>query len=220
MAKNKYGADNYKGSGMSKGAYERAQKNGTSTSKKTGGSLSTIVDEILGATPGFNSPSKTFDEYYGDKQQKEDRKASEALFNPFYERKIADTMEDLNSYAELDSINYKRTLRQGRAKMAQLGGAVGSERTNWEGDVKTDKDNAMNARLRDTERVVGSGAMQSAGYTSFYGGNRVGTLVDEKNASVEDQVLWYRDQAMGRYNSTANATYKSNSSKNYLGEKL
>lgn len=219
MAKNKYGADNYQGSGMSKGAFLRAQKSGQTTSKK-GGSLSTIVDEILGATPGFNTPSKTFDQYYGEKQQKEDRKASEAMFNPWYEKKIADTMEDLNSYAEMDSINYKRTLRQGRAKMAQLGGAIGSERTTWEDQVTTDKNNAMNNKLRKTERVVGSDAMMKAGYSSFYNGSRIGSLIDERNASIEDQVLWYRDQALGNYNSSVNATYKAPSSKNYLGENL
>jgi hypothetical protein len=62
--------------------------------------------------------------------------------------------------------------------------------------------------------------MLKAGYQSFYGGGRVGTLIDERNAAIEDQKLWYRDQAMGQYNSSANATYQRPSSLNFLGGRL
>jgi hypothetical protein len=214
----KWAPDNYKNSGMSKGAYLRSQ------GQSSGGSnddfdVDSIIDEILGATPGFREPEMDFDEFYDEKMQKEDKKLAESMFNPYYERKIADSMEDLKSYIETESIDYKRTLRQGRARMAQLGGAIGSERTSWEGEVGSQYDRQKQGAIRQTERSVGSDAIKEAGFTSNYGG-RTGTLIDERNAAIADQTIWYRDQAMNQHNSGANKSYQRPSEFNVLGNKL
>ena len=213
----KWAPDNYMNSGMSKGAYLKSQKGGGSSSG--GDDIDSIINEILGATPGFSGPDKTFDEFYTEKQQKEDAKLSEEMFNPYYEQQISDTMEDLTYYMETDSVDYKRTLRQGRAKMAQAGGAIGSERTGWEGEVTDSYESNRENKLRGIERRVGSDALKEAGYTPVYG-DRKGSLIDERNAAIEEQKLWYRNNAYNQYSSGANASYKQPSPFNVLGGKL
>jgi len=209
--------------GMSKREYF-AQQTGRPKSEYEKGSsgdteISSIVKSILGATPGFNNPDKTFDEFYGEKQQAEDRKQSEALFSPYFEKQISDSLEDLNAWSEMDSINYNRTLRQGRSKMAQLGAAIGKERRDFEGEVTKEHEMGKQAKVRQTERQVGSEAIKKAGYSSIYG-DRLGELTDKRNSAIEEQVLWYRDQAMNQYNSTVNTAYKRPSNTNFLGAKL
>lgn len=146
-----------------------------------------------------SSKTKSFDDYYDSKQQKKDRKASEKMFKTYYAQQINDSLEDFTAWAESEATNYNRVLRQGRAQMARLGGAIGNERTTQEGEQKQAYDRSVQNQQRVLERKVGSDNVKKAGLSSIYG-NRVGTLTDEMNAAIEDQVLWYRDQALQKYN--------------------
>ncbi len=91
--------------------------------------------------------------------------------------------------------------------MAQLGAAIGSERTKWQGEVKREKDMREREQVRATEREVGTEEMRKAGYTPFYQ-NRVGSITDAMNTAIEEQKLWHRNQRAQRYYADARNKYR------------
>lgn len=162
-----------------------------------GGDVEKIA-KAISKTFDIGKDIKPFEDTYTTALQTEDATQAEALFKPFYTQKINDTLEDLNTYMETESVSYNRTLRQGRAKMAQLGAAIGTERTGWEGEVKADSDKTRAAKVKETERSVGTNKIKEAGYTPTYQ-DRLGTVTDEMNSAIEEQKIWYKNQRANRY---------------------
>lgn len=187
---------------------------------KSGGkdSFSDTLESILGSTDSFRDPAKPFEAVYDDTMKAEDMAQSEALFKPYYAQQISDTMEDLNSWMEMESVNYKRTLRQGRAKMAQMGGAIGQgetgERQQWQGKVGDENERRKAERVRSTEKAVGSEEITKGGFKSGYD-NRVGTITDEMNTAIQGQQLWYRNQRADRYHSDVSNMYRQSSGQSF-----
>jgi hypothetical protein len=204
--------------GMTLKEYKKSDEYKSRKSGSSGG-YSDVVNSILSATPGFQDPVASFEEIYTDELQAEDRAQAEALFKPYFAQQIADQMEDLRIGIENDSVDYNRTMRQGRVKMARGGGAVGSEREMWEEEVGRSRDTAKQSRIRSAERAVGSENIRTAGYNPLYNG-RVGTLTDDMNAAIEEQSVWYRTQRANRYYGDASRTYQQSTGRNILGQKL
>jgi hypothetical protein len=169
------------------------------SSKSRGGLSKREYDAQHGGGSSGSSSSGVKPFKYSSKDEKKDRKKAEEDVKPFYTQQISDTMEDLNAWIETESINYNRTLRQGRARMAQMGAAIGTQRDSAEAEVTQDSQRRKQANLQRTERQVGSGQMTQAGFGSQYGGNRVGSITDEMNASIEEQALWYKGQKTQKY---------------------
>ncbi len=202
----KYGIKRVKiGGGSSKKGSKKRKKD--KRGGRYGKDTKNVISEILGATPAFQDVVKPFEEIYGEELQKEDQVQAEALMKPYFAQQISDTMEDLNAWKEMESVNYRRTLKQGRNKMAQLGAAIGSERTKWQGEVRSEKERRERDQVRVTERQVGTEEMRKAGFNPFYQ-NRVGKITDAMNTAIEEQKLWYRNQRAQRYYADARNKYR------------
>lgn len=195
---------------------EAKERQARNTAKKSGGSSSSgygaLVDKIskgvLSSAPKEKKPVKDFEKVYGKKLQKEDLLQAKALFEPYYNDKISTILEDLNTTLQMDSISYDRSLRRARASMALSGGAIGTERTNTEGEMQTDFNANRTEKVKGAERAVGTEKLTAAGYTSS-GTTREGTIVGEMKKNIADQQLWYKNQRAQRYYADAGAYYAS-----------
>lgn len=174
-----------------------------------------LVQTALQSTPTFKETIPTFEETYTEALQNEDAAQSKALFEPYYQGQISNVMEDLNAWVDSENVSYERTLRRGRASYASANTAIGSKRQNYEAEVTKDKETEQKNKLRETERNVGSQAVQNAGFTPYYS-NKEGEIQGKMKTAVEEQNLWYKTQRQNRYNSDMSKYYQQEGSTNYI----
>jgi len=178
-----------------------------------------VVDSILKNTPAQNDPLPDFESTYTNDLMKEDYAQSEALFKPYFEQQISNQLEDLNSWAESENINYNRSLRRARFSLASQGGAIGSERTTQEGEITSDHNRSTQNAVRNAERIVGTDNITKAGYQSA-GQKQEGSIVGNMNAAIQEGQLWYKQQRSNRYYGNATNYYNQPSTLSLYGTKL
>jgi hypothetical protein len=215
-------ATNYKGSGMSKTAYVKKYGTTSGTYSAThgvnqggkgkgssgsgGNSYGDIVKNIMGATPAQQKVIKPFEDTYTPELEAEDYAQSEALYKPFYEKQIANELEDLNAWSEADSVSYDRSLRRARFSLAASGAAIGGDRTTVEGEMDTDHKAEVANQVRGVERLVGTDRIVNGGYQSA-GQNQEGSIVGGMKAQIQEGQLWYKNQRAQRYNGNSQTYY-------------
>lgn len=226
-------ANNYGGSGMSKDAYKKkygttkltydVTHGGAKKPKKSSdsgdSSYSDIIDAIMKNTPGQQEVLPDFETTYNDKLEAEDYAQAEALYTPYFEQQIANELEDLNAWSEAENVSYDRSLRRARISLASQGGAIGSERTNQEGEITQDHNMSVENTVRGVERQVGTDKIKNAGYQSA-GQKQEGELVGQMKSSIQEGQLWYKNQRAQRYYGNANTYYSQPSAYNLEGGKL
>ena len=171
---------------------------GKDDDKKKKGGYSDIVDEVLKNTPAQQEVLPDFETTYGADLQAEDMAQSEALYKPYFEKEIANELEDLNAWSESENISYDRSLRRARFSLAASGAAIGSERTTQEGDITTDHETNVQNTVRGVERQIGTDAIKNGGFQSA-GANQEGALVGKMKTAVQEGQLWYKNQRAQRY---------------------
>jgi hypothetical protein len=199
--------------GVSKREWEAAKAGKPAPYNKGGreqyGSLvDQIATSILGVAPKEKKAPKDFDDVYTSKLQKEDEDQARSMFEPFYNEKINGILEDLNTVMQMESVNYERSLRRARASMAQAGGAIGTERTNAEGEMNQDYQTNRNIRIRSAEKQVGTERIKGAGYTPT-NNPLEGSLISEMKQNIAEQTLWNKQQRANRYYSDVSKYFKT-----------
>jgi len=185
-----------------------------SSSKDKDYSSSDLVDAVLGVTQKEKDPLPTFEEIYTQELQDEDRTQAEELFKPYYEMEIAKQLEDLNAWSEMESIDYERTLRRGRASLAEQGGAIGGERETFQKEAKGEHERSTQNQVRTTEREIGTEKIKEAGYQSG-GLFQEGAMVGKMKSDIEGQALWNRNQRSQAYYANAANYYSTPSNETY-----
>jgi hypothetical protein len=181
--------------------------------------LEEMTKAILKATPKEKDPLPSFDEKYTEDLEAEDFAQAEALYTPYFEQQIANELEDLNAYTEVESVNYERSLRSARISMASGGGAIGSEREREESEITQDYDARRKSRVRQTERTVGTEKLTNAGFESA-GQQQEGSLVGNLKEAIQEGQLWYKNQRAQRYYGNAETYYSQPSSYSLAGNKF
>ena len=199
-------------------AYKKAKKE---KDKKNDGDkgYKDIIDSILKNTPAQQEVLPDFESTYSSELQAEDMTQSEALYKPYFEKQIADELEDLNAWSEAENVSYDRSLRRARFSLAAGGGAIGSERTTQEGDITTDHERNVENTVRGVERNVGSAAIKNGGYQSA-GTEQEGALVGKMKEAIQGGQLWYKNQRAQRYYGNANNYYSQPSAYSLDGGNL
>ncbi len=199
-------------------AYKKAKKE---KDKKNDGDkgYKDIIDSILKNTPAQQEVLPDFESTYGADLQAEDMAQSEALYKPYFEKEIANELEDLNAWSESENISYDRSLRRARFSLAASGAAIGSERTTQEGDITTDHETNVENTVRGVERNVGSAAIKNGGYQSA-GADQEGALVGKMKEAIQGGQLWYKNQRAQRYYGNANNYYSQPSAYSLDGGNL
>lgn len=167
-----------------------------------------MIDAILSNTPAQQEVLPDFEETYSDDLEQEDLAQSEALYTPHFEQLIANELEDLNAWSEIEGVNYDRSLRRARVSLASGGGAIGSEREQEEEEISSDYETNKKNRVRATERTVGTEKIKEGGYQSS-GQTQEGSLVGRLKEAVQEGQLWYKNQRAQRYYGNANTYYSS-----------
>lgn len=202
------------------------KKSNKSKSKKTsgGGNLSSLVSkvskQILGATPSFQAPVQDFEQAYTPELQAEDTAQSKALFEPQFNERVGNLLEDLKTTESIESVSYERTLRRARFSMAAQGGAIGTERAMNDQDILDRQKSEQDARLKASERTIGTQRMQESGYRSVTNSPQEGSLVRELKANTAEQELWYKDQRAKRYYNDASKYYQTPTGTSLTGSKM
>lgn len=199
-------------------AYKQAKKerDGKKDSDK---GYKDIIDSILKNTPGQQEVLPDFETTYSPELQAEDMAQSEALYKPYFEKQIADELEDLNAWSESENVSYDRSLRRARFSLAAGGGAIGSERTTQEGDITSDHEKTVQNTVRGAERQIGTAAIKNAGYQSA-GNEQEGALVGKMKEAIQGGQLWYKNQRAQRYYGNANTYYSQPSAYSLDGSNL
>jgi len=174
-----------------------------------------LVTTALQNTPTFKETIPTFEETYTPALQQEDLAQSKALFEPYYQGQISNIMEDLNAWVSSENVSYERTLRRGRASYGAANTAIGTERQASEAQTTQDYATDKQQKIKETERNVGSNAVQNAGFTPYYS-NKEGDIIGKMNTAVQEQVQWYKNQRANRYNSDMSKYYQQEGSTNYI----
>lgn len=192
--------------GKSVKEYNAAKKKSfSSSSKSSDSSYKKVIESILKATPAQQEVLPDFETTYTPELQAEDYTQSEALYKPFFEKQIADELEDLNAWSQAENTNYDRNLRRARISIAQGGGAIGGERQRVEGEITTDHAQTVSNTLRATERSIGTEKLTAGGYQSQ--GQQEGAKVAAMKEAIQGGQLWYKNQRAQRYYGDANTYY-------------
>lgn len=178
-----------------------------------------VIDSILKNTPAQQEVLPDFETTYSPELQAEDMTQSEALYKPYFEKQIADELEDLNAWSEAENVSYDRSLRRARFSLAAGGGAIGSERTTQEGEMEADKNTRLENTVRGVERNIGTAAIKNGGYQSA-GTEQEGALVGKMKEAIQGGQLWYKNQRAQRYYGNANNYYSQPSAYSLDGGNL
>jgi len=187
--------------------------------KRSNNDYQDLIKSILKSTPAQNKVLPDFETTYSPNLEAEDYKQSEELYTPYFEKQIANDLEDLNAWSETENVSYNRSLRRARFSLASQGGAIGSERTKQEGDITQNHEQRTQNTIRGTERAVGTTNIQNAGYQSA-GQNQEGSLVGKMKESIQSGQLWYKNQRAQRYYGNAKTYYSQPSAYSLSGDKL
>lgn len=199
-------------------AYKKAKK-ARDAEEKSKKKKSDIVKDILKATPAQQKVLPDFETTYSPELMAEDYTQAEALYKPYFEQQIANELEDLNAWSEAENVNYDRNLRRARFSLAVQGGAIGSERTDVEGEITTDHNTSVKNTTRGVERRIGTQRLTGAGFQGT-GQQQEGSLVGEMKAAIQEGQLWYKNQRAQRYYGNANNYYQQPSTKSLYGTNL
>lgn len=199
---------------------------GSSKSKKEEESsiekmLKKVQESILDTTPAFQEVLPDFETtVYNEDLQAEDRAQSEALFNDYFDNQINTYLEDLTNTEQQEGVNYQRSLRRARLSMARSGGAIGTERENADQEITSDYQYGRGNRLRQAERTIGTDKLNAAGFESATQTPQEGSINQERTKSIEEQVLWYKNQRAQRYYGDAQNYYQTSPGVSLTGKKL
>lgn len=149
------------------------------------------------------------------KLEAEDYAQAEALFKPYYEEKINQSVEDLNAWMESSVTSYDRSLRSARFSLAVAGKGIGSERSMGEQEMSNDQENSIENKSREAERVVGTKNLPT-GFKSV-GRNLEGSITEEMIQTIKDQALTNKNQRMDRYYKDVAEYYQTPTNVNLLG---
>jgi len=173
--------------------------------KKKGSSNKDALKAILASTLAQPKTLDTFEQTYTKKQEAQDTADATALYTPWFQLKIKNELEDLNSWSQSENTDYNRNLRRARISLASTGGAIGSERTTVEGEISTDHTAKVNDTLRGYERMIGTEALTGAGYQSQ--GQQEGSAVQQMKEAIQSGQLDYKNQRANRYFGDTNRYY-------------
>jgi len=199
-------------------AYKQAKKDRDSKSSSDKG-YKDILKAIMKNTPAQQKVLPDFETTYTPDMEAEDYTQSEALYKPYFEQEIANQLEDLNAWSEAESVSYDRSLRRARFSLAAGGGAIGSERTQQEGEITSDHETNVNNQVRGVERSVGTERIKGAGYQSA-GQTQEGSIVGQMKSAIQEGQLWYKNQRAQRYYGNANTYYSQPSAYSLAGNKM
>jgi len=203
-------------------AYKQAKKardKDEKAKKDSDNDYKDIIKSILESTPAQQEVLPDFETTYSSDLEAEDYTQAEALYKPYFERQIANELEDLNAWSEAESISYERSLRRARFSLAASGGAIGSERTTQESEMAQDEQMKTESQIRGVERNVGTEAIKNAGYQSG-GQTQEGSIVGKMKTAIQEGQLWYKNQRAQRYYGNANTYYSQPSAYSLEGSEL
>lgn len=202
--------------GMSVKEWNAKKKKSSSGSEKN---YKSVVDSILKSTPAQQKVLPDFETTYTPELQAEDMAQSEALYKPFFEHQIANELEDLNAWSQSENTDYERNLRRARISLGQGGGAIGNERDTVESEITTDRNARRANTLRETERSIGTEALQGAGFSSG-GAVQEGEKIGKMKEAIQAGQLWYKNQRAQRYYGDAKTYYSQPASTSLAGTSL
>lgn len=178
-----------------------------------------LVQKVLKSTSSFRPPTPSFEETYTPALQAEDLAQSKALFEPYFQQQISDVMEDLNAWSTNENIDYRRTLRRARATYASRGTGIGTKREGAEKEMTGDYERRKQQMTKQTERNVGSEAIQGAGMTPFYNG-RQGEIMSKMTDAIEEDRQKNEATRRARYEDMTTKYYKQEGNTNWLGKPI
>lgn len=193
--------DEYKNKKKKEEADEKRAKGenvGASGSDLRGGLSKGEYEDKYGKEYDRTDLSENFDEFYDEDMENEDIDTAKKLWEGHFEQQITMQLEDLNDFAANSNVNYNRSLRTARSSLAKMGGAIGSERTTEEGEIKQDKDRVMASKINQVKGQVGTEEIQKAGYKTT-GVFQEGALNEELEYAIENEKLDLQDERSTRF---------------------
>lgn len=178
-----------------------------------------LIDSILNSTPAQKKTLQEFEKTYTPTMEANDYATSEKLYKPYFQKQIANQLEDLNAWSEAENVSYDRSLRRARFSLAASGGAIGTERQKEESDMTKNHQRNVDNAVRGTERAVGTQNITNAGYQSA-GQNQQGSITEKMKEAIQAGQLEFKNQQAANYIGNAKTYYSQPSAYALSGNKL